>query len=207
MIELTIDGRTVHTRPGEKILWAALDSGIYIPHLCALKDIVPFAGCRLCLVEVEGEDEPVAACAREVAPGMKVRTRTPRLERLRRLALELILASHRADCTSCRLHRNCRLQDLAAEFRLSLRPRRLPPLHPQADEFEHPYIEYLPEKCIVCSRCLRVCSAVGKGFLDLRHRGLDTVVGCLAEPEEYQFCLGCRRCVEVCPAAALQFRE
>ncbi|MBI4333694.1 MAG: (2Fe-2S)-binding protein [Chloroflexi bacterium] len=208
MVQLTIDNRKLESHPGEKILWTALEAGIFIPHLCALKEVEAFAGCRLCLVEIEGEKEPAAACAREVAPGMVVRTDSDRLKALRRLSLELILASHQADCPACALHKKCQLQDLAARLKVSLKPRRFPPLYPAADEFEHRCIEYVPERCVICTRCTRACTAIaGKGIIDLRFRGLDTVIGSLAEPEDYEFCLTCGKCVEVCPAAALRFRS
>ncbi len=206
MIELTIDNKKIAAEPGQNLLWTALDNGIDIPHLCAMKDIEPYAGCRLCLVEIEGEKELVASCAREATAGMVVHISTPKLEKLRRLGLELILASHDADCPKCHLHKHCPLQDLAARYRVSLKPRRFPGLYPKAESFEHPWIQYISERCILCTNCVRVCAAATpdhKPILDLRYRGLDAVIGAFATPDEYRFCLTCKKCIDVCPAGAL----
>jgi bidirectional [NiFe] hydrogenase diaphorase subunit len=101
-VTLTIDGIPVKARRGEKVLWAALDAGIYIPNLCAIREAEqPFGGCRLCFVEIEGRPAPVTACTEEVAEGMVVHTESPRVERLRRTAAELLIAAHHVDCRAC----------------------------------------------------------------------------------------------------------
>jgi bidirectional [NiFe] hydrogenase diaphorase subunit len=105
-VNLTIDGNPITAPEGEKILWAALDNGIYIPHLCALRWAEePFAGCRLCFVEVEGRSQPVTACTEPVAEGLVVHTDTPEVKRLRRTAAELLIAAECPDCGACAKNR------------------------------------------------------------------------------------------------------
>ena len=101
-VSLTINDQKIRALDGEKILWAALDNGIYIPNLCAIREkSEPFAACRLCFVEIEGEDRPVTACTAPVGEGMVVNTKGAKALRLARTALELLLASHPVDCAHC----------------------------------------------------------------------------------------------------------
>jgi bidirectional [NiFe] hydrogenase diaphorase subunit len=98
-ISLTIDGKKIRAHAGETILWAALDNGIYIPNLCAIQErIHPSASCRLCFVEVGGENEPVMACTEPVKEGMVVNTHGKNALRLARTSAELLIASHPIDC-------------------------------------------------------------------------------------------------------------
>jgi formate dehydrogenase (NADP+) beta subunit len=110
--QILVDGRPVAFTPGESILTAALDAGIYIPHICSHPDLHPAGVCRLCVVEVEGSDELVTSCSTPAVDGMAVRTQSDRVKRVRRLAAELLLANHPADCTSCPAYLNCELQSL-----------------------------------------------------------------------------------------------
>ena len=100
-MKLTINGREVEAAEGANVLEAALDAGIYIPHLCKHPDLEAVGGCRLCMVEVEGVDGPVCACKTAAREGMVVNTTGEEADRVRRLAMELILATHPADCTGC----------------------------------------------------------------------------------------------------------
>ena len=100
-ISLTIDGKKIKAHEGETILWVALENGIYIPNLCAIQErMQPSASCRLCFVEVEGENEPVVACTEQVKEGMVVNTRGKNALRLARTSAELLIASHPVDCAS-----------------------------------------------------------------------------------------------------------
>ena len=111
-MKLTINGAEVEAREGQNVLEAALDAGIYIPHLCKHPDLEAVGGCRLCMVEIEGQDEPVCACKTPVAEGMVVNTTGEQAERVRKLAMELILATHPADCTGCPKYGKCELQSM-----------------------------------------------------------------------------------------------
>ena len=95
VVTLTIDNREIQTERGKSVLEAALDAGIYIPHLCYLPRLRPYAGCRLCLVEIEGTRRPLTtACTQPGAEGMAIRTDTPAVVKTRREGLERRLCAH-----------------------------------------------------------------------------------------------------------------
>jgi len=109
-IILNIDGHEVKTEKGKTVLEAALDAGIYIPHLCYHPDLTPLGACRLCVVEIEGMRGIPTACTTLATEGMAVTTKTPQVDQIRRLAMELMLAGHPPDCTTCPKYLNCELQ-------------------------------------------------------------------------------------------------
>lgn len=207
MVSITIDGRPIKAEEGSKLLWVALDNGIYIPSLCALRDLkIPPASCRLCFVEVTGKSEPVTACTEEVFEGMIVETATPRVQRLRRLSAELLIASHPADCRNCARNRDCQLQEIARYLRLKLKPNRLRPLvHDFPIDRSHPLFLFDANKCLLCGRCVRVCKEqAGLGILQFTQRGFETRISTFNDrPLAETRCTGCLECVKVCPVGAL----
>ncbi len=205
ILTLTIDGVQVKAPKGEKLLWAALDNGIYIPNLCAIRGMEePFAGCRLCFVDIEGRHEPVTACTEPVTEGMLVHTNTPRVNRLRRTAAELLIAAHHVDCRKCPKNRNCELQRIAAYLGLKLKPQRLRKIERSLPiDTSHPCFILDRNKCILCGKCVWVCNE-RLGALDFVFRGFDTMISTfygesLAESD----CEYCGECVAVCPVGAL----
>src|SRR6202041_3946216 len=112
-VALEIDGRVVAVPEGTSVLRAADEAGIHIPKLCATDSLEPFGSCRLCLVEVEGQRGFPASCTTPVRAGMKVRTESPALARLRRGVMELYISDHPLDCLTCPANGNCELQDMA----------------------------------------------------------------------------------------------
>ena len=151
-ISLTIDGKKIRAHEGDKILWAASENGIYIPNLCAIQEKAqPSASCRLCFVEVEGENEPVMACAETVREGMVVSTRGKNALRLARTSAELILASHPVDCAHCLKNRSCELQRIAKHLGIKLKTKRFRKLERNLpiDESSSLFI-YDPNKCVLC---------------------------------------------------------
>jgi len=210
IITLIIDNRKVRAREGEKLLWVALDHGIYIPNLCAMREAdPPFGGCRLCFVEIEGRRSPVAACSQQVEDGMVVRTDTPQVKRLRRTAFELLLSHHHLDCAHCPKNKKCELQRIAAHqgFKLKLeRLRRIPRDLPV--DSSHPLFTYDPNKCVICGKCVWVCQRHGVGAIDFAYRGLDTRVSTFDNmPMVDAKCDSCLECVRVCPVGALTERN
>ncbi len=211
MINLWIDEIPVQAESGQSVLQAALNEGIYIPHICSHPNLEPQGGCKLCVVEIEGRDKPVTACTTEVLEGMRVRTKSDILAGLRRTSMQLMMASH-PQCTGCRSFGNCEFQALQ-QYLSSV-------AHPGMREFHketiglntnNPLIDRDMNRCIQCGRCVRVCADI-RGVKVLRYNRIDetgeTYVGTnqdLSLPESD--CRFCGACVEVCPTGALQDKE
>ncbi len=202
-----LDDKPVKARAGEKILWVALDQGVFIPHLCAIRERQePFGACRLCFVEVEGRDLPVTACSEPVSEGIRVHTRSERVDRLRRSALALLLSHHDLDCKNCPRNRSCGLQDLAKALKVSLKPKQLVKLPSELPvDDSHPEIVLNPNRCVLCGRCVWVCNEVEEcGALNFVLRGMKTRVAPFQmEPLADSSCKGCLRCADICPVGAI----
>ena len=207
-VALVIDGRVVAVPEGTSVIRAAAEAGIHVPKLCATDSLEPFGSCRLCLVEVEGQRGYPASCTTPVRAGMKVRTESPALARLRRGVMELYISDHPLDCLTCPANGNCELQDMAGA--VGLREVRYRSgdganhLHAPKDQ-SNPYFTFDPSKCIVCSRCVRACEEVQGTFaLTLDGRGFASVIspgqnGSFSASE----CVSCGACVQACPTATL----
>ena len=210
-ISLTIDGNKVTAGEGENLLWVALDNGIYIPNLCALRDnLEPMAACRLCFVEIEGKEQPVTACTETVAEGMVVNTREERALRLARNAFELIMASHPVDCAHCAANGTCELQQIARHLKVKLKPKRFKKLLRELPvDDSNPLFIYNPDKCVLCGRCVWVCQErLGIGMLGFAHRGFRRMVTTFGDEPFGNFrCQECGECVSVCPSGALVFKS
>ncbi|OAT87076.1 2Fe-2S iron-sulfur cluster-binding protein [Desulfotomaculum copahuensis] len=205
-VTLTIDGREITVREGEKLLWAALDNGIYIPHLCAdRKEEKPDAACRLCFVEIEGRPQPVTACSEPVAAGMVVNTRSERVDRLAGTAFELLLSSHRLDCGKCAANRSCALQKIARERKFKLKVTRLRTLDRNLPvDDSSPVVTYDPNKCVLCGHCVRACRRQGGGVLGFAGRGFERRVTTFGGASlAAAGCSGCGACAAACPVGAL----
>jgi predicted molibdopterin-dependent oxidoreductase YjgC len=208
-IELTIDGKPVKVEEGTKILEAALEAEIYIPSLCYVPEAdLPYGGCRLCYVQVEGRGL-VTACTLPVQNGMVVHTQTPEVMRVRRTAFKLLIAYHNLDCRSCWKNKKCDLQKLAAKVKVKLkRPedfRGLPTEFLPLDT-TNPYITYDPIQCIICNKCVWICRKInGEPLLDFAYRGNKTRLTLSADASLVEEkCPSCGKCAAVCPTAALQ---
>jgi NADH dehydrogenase/NADH:ubiquinone oxidoreductase subunit G len=206
-VNITIDDRTVTVEKGINLLTACLDNGIYVPHLCYLEKMKPAsASCRLCFVEVEGRSGPLPACTVAVEGPLAVKTDTPAVRRLQKAGLQLLLSVHRVACKSCPAHLRCELQRLAKFLKVGLKSgkleRRLK--EPEIDS-SHPCLDYYPNRCVLCGKCVHVCSLLHRDVvLTFVKRGFETVVGYygLSTPSSPS-CRECRACVDICPVAAL----
>ena len=209
-VTVIVDGRELLAGAGTKLLWAALENDIYIPHLCAVKDERrPNASCRLCFVEVEGRSDPVTACTLAVTDGMKVETRSPRVDRLVRTAFELLLSDHRLKCTDCPANKACGLQEIARERGLKLRHGRFKHLNRAAAVDESPdTFGFDRSRCVLCGRCVREDQQVAKiGAIGFAGRGMARSVATHeAVPLAESPCNECGLCVKACPVGALYFK-
>jgi len=210
-VSLTIDGRKIRAAAGERVLWAALDNGVYIPNLCAIRERQePFAACRLCFVEIEGSEAPLSACTTGVVEGMVVNTRGPAALRLARTAFQLLLASHPVDCATCPKNGSCELQRIAKHLGVRLKTRKFRKILPDLRvDSTSPVFNYDPNKCVLCGRCVWVCTEkLGIGAIGFAYRGFLRVVTTFGdEPIGQSACQGCGDCVRLCPVGALTFKD
>lgn len=207
LISLVIDGKKVSARMGERVLKVSLENGIWIPNLCFLPEAeVPFGGCRLCWVEVEGRTRPVPACSEPVQEGMVVSTRGRSAERLRKSSFELILSRHRLDCKNCPANRRCGLQQIARSCGYKLKKERFPGEDPGFTvDASHDLFVFDPNRCVLCGKCVWVCATRSAGILDFSRRSLNCRISTFDDrPLGESECNGCLECVDVCPVGALE---
>ena len=207
-ITLNIDGHEVKAKRGRSVLQAALDAEIYIPHLCYHPDLSSLGACRLCVVEIEGMRGLPTACTTQAEDGMVVKTKTSQLEHIRRIAMELALASHPPDSLVGPQNLNCELQAVAqylgiTEQRLRSRPKDIPV------NDTNPLFVHDLSKCILCGRCVRACYELrGAGVLSFMKRGRETYIGTAFDRSLADAaCIFCGACIEVCPAGALRDKD
>ena len=205
VVTLEIDGRDLSARNDESIIEVCRENGIPIPSLCYLDGLSVWGACRLCMVEVNGQERLFSACSTRVAEGMKVRTGSERLARYRRVIVEMLLAERNHVCSVCVSNGHCELQTLAQ--RCGVDHVRVPFRQVRYEmDSSHPSFRLDHNRCVLCSRCVRVCDEIeGAHTLDVMGRGADClVIADLARPwGESDTCTGCGKCVQVCPTGAL----
>jgi formate dehydrogenase major subunit len=210
-VAVEVDGLAVAVPEGTSVLRAAAQAGVPIPKLCATDNLAAFGSCRLCLVEIDGRRGTPASCTTPVAEGMRVRTQSPQLEKLRRGVMELYISDHPLDCLTCPANGDCELQDMAGVVGLrEVRYGYAGANHLDAPkDTSNPYFDFDAAKCIACSRCVRACDEVQGTFaLTIAGRGFDSKVvagagGSFMESE----CVSCGACVQACPTSTLQERS
>src|SRR4249920_3241751 len=207
MVSLSIDGKQISIPEGTSIMRAAMETGIEIPKLCATDMLDAFGSCRLCLVEIEGRGGTPASCTTPVAEGIVVRTKSERLDRLRKGVMELYVSDHPVDSLDRAKHAGFDLLDTAAavgleEVRYGFGGARH--RNPGVDD-SNPYFSFDPAKCIVCSRCVRACEEVQGTFaLTISGRGFGSIVSAgMNEPFLESECVSCGACVQACPTGSL----
>ena len=206
-VRIEIDGLPATVKAGTSILRAARESGVEIPKLCSTDNLKPFGSCRLCLVEVEGRKGYPASCTTPVEAGMKIRTQTDALARLRRNVMELYISDHPLDCLTCSANGDCELQDMAGVVGLRDVRYGFDGENHLAGEVDgsNPYFQFDSTKCIVCSRCVRACEEVQGTFaLTIQGRGFKSTVSAgVDEGFLDSECVSCGACVQACPTATL----
>lgn len=207
IVTLWIDGVKVTVPEKSTVLQAAQSINIEIPSLCYHPDLSVLGACRVCLVEVEGQRNPVASCSYPVAEGMKVKTSSALLRRLRRDVVELILDNHPMDCQTCTRNGTCELQKLA--YDLGVRERLFQGEQKNWPDDNSSPVQRSPNKCILCGRCVRVCGEVqGVHNLGVQNRGFHNVVAPAHDAKMIDsVCIHCGQCVNVCPTAAFSEQD
>lgn len=204
-ITLTIDGQSYDAQPGETILDVARANGVYIPTLCHFPGLSSVGACRLCVVEAKGVPRLLPACVTRVAEGMTITTQSPRLVNYRRMIIELLLAERNHICAMCVSSGHCELQTLAQ--RLGVTHTRFPYRYPALPvDATHPRFVYDPNRCVVCTRCVRVCAEVeGACTWNVSQRGIHSMLMTDLNQAwgDSPTCTSCGKCVHVCPTGAL----
>ncbi|HEX9844150.1 MAG TPA: molybdopterin-dependent oxidoreductase, partial [bacterium] len=207
LVKLIIDGKSVSVPQGTSLMRAAAEAGIKVPKLCATDSLDAFGSCRVCLVEIEGRKGYPASCTTQVEAGMVVRTRSQRLQSIRRNVVELYVSDHPLDCVGCAANGDCELQDTAEELGVtSSRYGIAGANHLDALKDEsNPYFTFDPSQCIVCYRCVRACDDIQGTFaLTVDGRGFASRISA-GQMEDFMDseCVSCGACVNACPTVAL----
>lgn len=208
MVCITIDGQQVQVAKNSTVLEAAKTVGINIPTLCYHPELRTAGKCRVCMVEVEGARSLVASCVYPVNEGMVVRTTTAAVREARKLVVELLLANHPQDCLSCQRNLNCELQTIAGD--LGIRKGRF-----EGERKSYPLDDSNPSlvrdqsKCILCGRCVRVCSdRQGMNVYSFANRGFNTTVVPAFNLGLHEVaCTYCGQCAAVCPTGAITIKD
>ena len=206
MGSMMIDGRRVEFADEPNVLAVIRKAGIDIPTLCYHSELSIYGACRLCTVENEW-GKTFASCSEKPKDGMVIYTNTPRLIKYRKQIIELLLASHCRDCTTCIKSGECHLQDLAHRLGVhDVRFENTKEPHPIDDS--SPAIVRDPNKCILCGDCVRMCDNVqGVNAIDFAYRGTEAIVSpAFNKPIAQTDCVNCGQCRVVCPTGAISIK-
>lgn len=209
LINLTIDGEKIEVPEGTTILQVASLLNVHIPTLCYHEDQAVKAVCRICVVEVEGQRLLPAACSTPVSEGMVVKTASPKVIAARKNIMELILARHPQDCLNCSKNGSCELQKIARDLNMTHPNRYEQDIRSARFDDSSPSIVRDMRKCILCNRCVEMCSSKqGVMVMAKENRGFDTVI---VPPYGKKLvdtsCVNCGQCVQVCPVGAISIND
>lgn len=207
MKHMIIDGTTVEFENARNVLEVARQNGFDIPNLCYCENLSIYGGCRMCVVENDrGKIE--AACTMVPKDGMEIKTNTAKLWKHRKLITEMLLASHRVECTTCDQSGICKLQEYANRF--GIHKVRFDNVYSQEPiDKTSPSIVRDPSKCILCAKCVRMCAEVQNiSAIDICNRGRESYVSCgFGQSMIDTNCVGCGQCAAVCPTGALTVKN
>lgn len=205
-VKISINGREILAKEGESLLKVALDNDIEIPNMCYHQDlkIENGAACRLCLVDIEGVDKLVPACATKVQEGMKVETESERAVKNRKMILDMMISDHPLDCLTCEKAGNCKLQDYC--YRYDIKEPKYKKSRPPMDlDYTNEFFIRDNNKCILCGLCVRACSELQViDALAFANRGEEMYVTTgFHDKLSESPCVSCGTCVSLCPVDAL----
>ena len=166
---LFIDGQEIPFAPGQTIMDASLEAGIYIPHLCHKPGLTPHGSCKLCTVEVDGRS--VSACTLPAAAGMKVDNNTPALQEVRKTLVQMLFVEGNHLCPTCSKTGDCTLQALGYHF--GMLDGHFPPFYPRREvDASHPDLVLDRDRCVLCELCVRASREQdGKNVFAISGRG------------------------------------
>lgn len=208
LVTVKINNKQYKAKEGELLLKFCEANGISIPHLCYEEDLTSEGACRLCLVRVKGVRELVPSCCVKITEGMDVITEDDELNHCRKVILELLLSRGEHNCLYCAkgnpcIAGSCELQGLIRKF--GIEESRFDIEEPKKVDQSSPMLEYDPNKCILCGRCVRACEEIaGQNNLGFINRGSQTVVAAGTNKEfDQSACVTCLACVFACPTGAI----
>ena len=207
MLTLTINGQQLTAQQGQTVLEVARETKIDLPTLCYHPDLSPVGSCRMCLVDVNGFDHPMAACKLPVVHGMAVSTQTPRITELRRMTLAMLLSHYVPNPTEPSSRNELLL--LARQYNVEVPPEWQVERRHKSDSDPHPLIRVDLNQCILCARCIRACAEVqGRFVWHLAERGAATqIVAGMGGTMHEARCESCGACAAYCPTGAIVDRR
>jgi NADH dehydrogenase/NADH:ubiquinone oxidoreductase subunit G len=207
IVNMEFDGKAVSVPEGMTLVDAAATVGIHIPNLCHIKELRGVGACRMCMVEIEGMKTPVTGCTTRTKEGMKVQTKTAKVEEIRKFVTDLVLSFHPLDCMTCPKAGDCDLQRYAAQLGIRESSFGRKSFNYELND-KSPFITIDNNYCVLCGRCVRVCKEQGTNVLDFMGRGIATKVSTAQDkPLHESGCTFCGSCVEACPVNTIMERD
>ncbi|MEI7641258.1 MAG: NADH-dependent [FeFe] hydrogenase, group A6 [bacterium] len=207
-INIKVNGKDYQVDKGQTILNACKKAGVNIPHLCYMEDVADNASCGVCVVEVKGARALVRSCVQQANEAMEITTNSKKVMDARKTNVELLLANHPNECLTCGRNQNCELQEISQVMGIKetryVRTKKI-----DAIDTTSPSLVRDPNKCILCGRCVKICSAVQTVHaINVANRGLKSKVTTFMDKGlGNSVCVNCGQCAIVCPTGAIVERD